>query len=153
SECVMRCRSCFSSALNSSFSGDIGSCSGMHSIRRNSSSRSSPPSLLGKGGGRLGQDVAGRGPDLTPRPPSLRGKGEREYVMRTLADLPFDNTYARLPAAFYQRVEPTPVPDPYLVAFNPDAAKLIDLDAAEAQKPDFVEYFAGNKLVPGSEPV
>ncbi|HKA06266.1 MAG TPA: YdiU family protein [Gemmataceae bacterium] len=73
--------------------------------------------------------------------------------MRTLVDLPFDNTYARLPAAFYQRVEPTPVPDPYLVAFNPDAARLIDLDPAEAQKADFVEYFAGNKLLPGSEPV
>src|SRR5262245_34658663 len=76
-----------------------------------------------------------------------------QYGMRTLVDLPFDNTYARLPATFYQRVEPTPVPDPYLVAFNPDAARLIDLDPAEAQKADFVEYFAGNKLLPGSEPV
>ena len=45
------------------------------------------------------------------------------------------------------------MPDPYLVAFNPDAARLIDLDPAEADKPDFVEYFAGNKLLPGSEPV
>src|SRR5262245_58572921 len=76
-----------------------------------------------------------------------------QYGMRTLVDLPFDNTYARLPAAFYQRVEPTPVPDPYLVAFNPDAAQLIDLDPAEAQKPEFAEDFAGNKLLPGSEPV
>lgn len=73
--------------------------------------------------------------------------------MRTLGDLPFDNTYARLPATFYQHVEPTPVPDPYLVAFNPDAARLIDLDPAEASKPEFVEYFSGNKLLPGSEPI
>ena len=73
--------------------------------------------------------------------------------MRTLADLPFDNTYARLPATFYQHVEPTPVPDPYLVAFNADAARLIDLDPSEATKPEFVEYFAGNTLLPGSQPV
>src|SRR5215210_2341670 len=73
--------------------------------------------------------------------------------MRTLADLPFDNTYARLPAAFYQRVDPTPVPDPYLVAFSPDAARLIDLDPAAARGPDFVQYFAGNKKLPGSDPV
>jgi len=73
--------------------------------------------------------------------------------MRTLGDLQFDNTYARLPATFYQHVEPTPIPDPYLVAFNPDAARLIDLDPAEANKPGFVEYFSGNKLLPGSEPI
>src|SRR3954470_14278481 len=73
--------------------------------------------------------------------------------MRTLADLPFDNTYARLPEAFYQRVEPTAVPDPYLVAFNPDAARLIDLDPAEAAKPEFVQAFAGNARLPGSDPV
>ena len=73
--------------------------------------------------------------------------------MARLADLPFDNTYARLPDVFHQRIEPTPVPDPYLVAFNPAAARLIDLDPAEANNPDFVQYFAGNKRLPGSEPV
>ncbi|HJZ89482.1 MAG TPA: YdiU family protein [Gemmataceae bacterium] len=73
--------------------------------------------------------------------------------MRTLADLPFDNSYARLPAAFHQRIAPTPVPDAYLVAFNPDAARLIDLDPTEAMSADFVQYFAGNKKLPGSDPV
>jgi uncharacterized protein YdiU (UPF0061 family) len=73
--------------------------------------------------------------------------------MRCLTDLPFDNTYARLPSAFYQRIEPTPVPDPYLVAFSPSAARLIDLDPAEVSNPDFVQYFAGNKRLPGSDPV
>ncbi len=73
--------------------------------------------------------------------------------MRTLADLSFDNTYARLPAAFHQRVEPTPVPDPYLVAFNPDAAGLIDLDPAIASSPEFVQTFAGNVPLPGGEPI
>jgi uncharacterized protein YdiU (UPF0061 family) len=73
--------------------------------------------------------------------------------MRTLADLAFDNSYARLPEAFHQRVEPTPVPDPYLVAFNPDAAGLIDLDPAVASTPEFVHAFAGNWRIPGSEPI
>ncbi len=73
--------------------------------------------------------------------------------MHTLETLPFDNTYAALPDAFRQRVEPTAVPAPYLIAFNPDAAKLIDLDPAEATRPEFAEYFAGNKILPGSQPV
>ena len=50
-------------------------------------------------------------------------------------------------------VVPTEVPSPYLVAFNEDAAQLIDLAPEEAQRPEFVEYFAGNKLLPGSEPI
>lgn len=73
--------------------------------------------------------------------------------MRTLADLQFDNTYARLPATYHQRVEPTPVPEPYLVAFNPEAAGLIDLDPAVASTTEFVQAFAGNWRLPGSEPI
>lgn len=72
---------------------------------------------------------------------------------QTLDSLPFDNTYARLPPLFHQFVDPTPVPDPYLVAFNPDAASLIDLAPAEATRPEFADYFAGNRLLPGSEPI
>lgn len=73
--------------------------------------------------------------------------------MQTLETLTFDNTYARLPEAFRQRVDPTPVPAPYLVGFNADAARLIDLDPAEARRPEFAEFFAGNRPLPGSEPV
>lgn len=73
--------------------------------------------------------------------------------MRTLDNLQFDNTYARLPATFHQRIAPSPVPDPYLVAFSTDAAKLIDLDVDIASSPEFVQTFAGNRLLPGSEPI
>jgi uncharacterized protein YdiU (UPF0061 family) len=73
--------------------------------------------------------------------------------MRSLIGLAFDNSYARLPDAFHQSIEPTPVPDPYLVAFNPDAARLIDLDPADAARPEFVQAFAGNWRLPGSDPV
>ena len=73
--------------------------------------------------------------------------------MHKLHELNFDNTYAKLPLNFFQRVLPTPVADPYLVAFNADAARLIDLDPEEARRPEFVAAFAGNALLPGSEPV
>ena len=73
--------------------------------------------------------------------------------MADLENLRFDNTYARLPGIFYRRVEPTPLPAPYLVSFNEKAAELIGLDPQEVSKPEFVEYFTGNKLLPGSEPI
>jgi serine/tyrosine/threonine adenylyltransferase len=71
----------------------------------------------------------------------------------TLETLRFDNTYARLPAAFYRRGAPSPLVAPYLVSFNASAAELIGLDPGAAARPEFAEYFAGNKLLPGSEPV
>lgn len=74
-------------------------------------------------------------------------------MMRKLNELEFDNTYRRLPADFYDLVRPTPFDNPHLVAFNPDAAGLIGLDPDEAHNPDFVKYFSGRKLLPGSEPL
>lgn len=73
--------------------------------------------------------------------------------MNTLENLKFDNTYARLPETFFRRVKPTALPAPYLVSFNEAAANLIGLDAKEAEKPEFVEYFTGNRLLKGSEPI
>ncbi|MBA4121685.1 MAG: YdiU family protein [Acidobacteria bacterium] len=73
--------------------------------------------------------------------------------MATLEELQFDNTYARMPDMFYRRVKPTALPAPYLVSFNSAAAELIGLDGQEVSKSDFVEYFTGNKILPGSEPI
>lgn len=73
--------------------------------------------------------------------------------MFTLDNVRFDNTYARLPEAFYRRVNPTPLSAPYLVSFNAAVAELIGLDPQEVSKPEFVEYFTGNSLLPGSEPI
>ena len=48
--------------------------------------------------------------------------------MRTLENLLLENTYAQLPDAFHRHVSPTPFTEPaYLVSFNEDAARLIDL--------------------------
>ncbi len=73
--------------------------------------------------------------------------------MRKLEQLVFDNSFARLPDSFHSRLCPTPLPAPYLVGFNADAAALIDLDPAEAARADFAEYFCGNRLLPGAEPL
>ncbi|HLL55630.1 MAG TPA: YdiU family protein [Myxococcaceae bacterium] len=73
--------------------------------------------------------------------------------MATLETLQFDNSYARLPEAFFSRVAPSPFPAPYRVSFNPDAARLLDLDAAEADRPDFAEYLSGLRPLPGADPV
>ena len=73
--------------------------------------------------------------------------------MRTLENLPFDNAFARLPEQFYTRLAPDPLPEPVLVAASPAAAALIDLDPAEFARPEFARVFAGNALLPGSEPL
>lgn len=73
--------------------------------------------------------------------------------MPGLDALAWDNTYARLPEQFHQRVRPTPLPSPTLVSFNAAAAALIDLDPAAAGDPAFTDWLAGRHTVPGSDPV
>lgn len=72
---------------------------------------------------------------------------------RTLETLAFDNTFARLPEAFFARVSPTALTGPHLVSFNPDAAALLDLDPQEAARPEFAATFGGHYLLPGGDPL
>src|SRR5688572_20793798 len=73
---------------------------------------------------------------------------------RRLETLSFDNTYARLPEAFYARLNPTPFSSaPYLVSFNASAGELLDLDRREAKRPEFAGVFGGSMLVPGMDPL
>jgi len=73
--------------------------------------------------------------------------------MAKLESLRFDNGFARLPESFYSRVCPTPVPDPYLVAYSPQALALLDLDEGELKRPELIETLAGNQLLPGMEAI
>lgn len=73
--------------------------------------------------------------------------------MSTLATLRFDNAFARLHPSLFEVVDPTPLSNPYLVAFNPDAAALIDLDASAASDPMAPAYLSGAVRLPGAEPV
>jgi serine/tyrosine/threonine adenylyltransferase len=73
---------------------------------------------------------------------------------RQLETLTFHNTYARLPEAFYAKLNPTPFSSsPYLVSFNAAAADLIDLDLREAERPEFTALFGGSMLTPAMEPL
>lgn len=73
--------------------------------------------------------------------------------MRKLTELNLANSYAQLPAAFYSRLAPTPLPEPHLVSFNAAAAELIDLDPHEVDSPEFIAYFSGHRTLPGAEPL
>lgn len=73
--------------------------------------------------------------------------------LRPIAGLAFDNSYARLGEPFGVHVEPVPLPDPVLVHFNSDAARLIDLDPSEATRPGFLRHASGAEPIPGSDPV
>jgi uncharacterized protein YdiU (UPF0061 family) len=71
----------------------------------------------------------------------------------TIDDLPLENRFAEMPAAFYTRLQPTPLPKPYLVCASADAARLIGLDAAQFAEPDFIDVFTGNRVLPQSQPL
>ena len=73
--------------------------------------------------------------------------------MAKLESLTFDNGFARLPEAYYSRVCPTPVPDPYLVCYSPEALALLDLDEREMTRPELIETLAGNQLLPGMDAI
>jgi uncharacterized protein YdiU (UPF0061 family) len=63
------------------------------------------------------------------------------------------NTFAQLPPDFYTRLTPSPLPSPYLVCASASAAALIGLDPVAFQTEDFVQSFAGNRPLVGSEPL
>jgi uncharacterized protein YdiU (UPF0061 family) len=65
----------------------------------------------------------------------------------------FDNTYARLPAAFFQRVAPTPVAKPQLIRFNHALARHLGIDPARLISQEGVAILAGNLVPQGAEPL
>lgn len=67
--------------------------------------------------------------------------------------LPFENSFASLPSAFYTRLQPSPVPAPYLVGASTCAAELIHLAPSEFKEDRFLRAFAGNSILPGSTPL
>ncbi|RJG01099.1 protein adenylyltransferase SelO [Noviherbaspirillum sedimenti] len=72
---------------------------------------------------------------------------------RRLEQLPFSHSFAALPPAFYTRLQPKPLPAPYLVCASPAAAALIGLDPAEFATEEFVATFAGNRILSASQPL
>ena len=80
---------------------------------------------------------------FNPPAPSPRALDKLDWVPR----------FGTLPEKFYTRLNPTPLPEPKLIAFNPEAAPLIGLQAGEEARAEFADIFTGNTLLPGSAPL
>lgn len=64
----------------------------------------------------------------------------------------FDNTYAKLPADFYQQVNPTAVNNPALICWNSKLAERLGI-LANPQEAQVAEFLSGNKILPGAKPI
>ncbi|HSB94844.1 MAG TPA: YdiU family protein [Spongiibacteraceae bacterium] len=81
-------------------------------------------------------------------------KGRRHNsAMQTLENLQFDNSFARLSPTFYTRQQARGLDNPRLVVASAAAAELLNLDPAQLDRLDFVQYFSGNRPLPGAEPL
>ncbi|QDH60088.1 protein adenylyltransferase SelO [Pandoraea pnomenusa] len=63
------------------------------------------------------------------------------------------NRFATLGTDFYTRLSPQPLPEPYLVGFSADAARLLGWSPAAARDPEFLATFAGNAPLTGGDPL
>ena len=66
---------------------------------------------------------------------------------------PFANSYARLPARFFARVNPTSVAAPQLISLNSKLAEMLGLDADSLRSHEGTQILAGNSIAEGSEPL
>src|SRR3954447_3928762 len=69
------------------------------------------------------------------------------------APVPFDNSYARLPEAFYERVLPVRVAAPQLLRLNEPLAQKLRINPEFLKSSQGVEILAGNAIAAGSEPI
>jgi len=65
--------------------------------------------------------------------------------------IPFDNSYSRLPDRFFTRLDPVPVKEPRLIAFNDALAARLGL--APGTSEEMAEAFAGNRPPKGATPL
>ena len=65
----------------------------------------------------------------------------------------FDNTYAKLPDAFFKRIAPTPVSRPVMIRLNERLATELGVDVARLNSPDGLAILSGNKCPDGSDPL
>ena len=65
----------------------------------------------------------------------------------------FDNSYSRLPDAFFARTKPTPVSAPEMIQLNHELASELGIDTSRLDSPEGLAILAGNQLAEGSEPL
>ena len=76
---------------------------------------------------------------------------DREIVLNDKFKL--QNTYSKLPKAFYSFQLPEIVPSPNLILFNDDLAKELGLDIDFLESEDGVDILSGNKVLEGTNPI
>ncbi len=64
--------------------------------------------------------------------------------------IPFDNSYARLPAHMFTSLQPTPVKAPEVIATNADLAAMLGIDLNAM---DIAQVFGGNSVPDGAAPL
>ncbi len=67
--------------------------------------------------------------------------------------IPFSNTYSKLPARFYERVNPTPAPNPTLIEVNDELALELGIDPAWLRSEEGLAVLSGQQITDGSEPL
>ncbi|WP_400087880.1 YdiU family protein [Yoonia sp. R78084] len=67
--------------------------------------------------------------------------------------IPFDNSYAKLPQQMYTAQLPTPVKAPQVIATNAALATILGIDPADLAAPDAAQVFAGNHIPDGAAPL
>jgi serine/tyrosine/threonine adenylyltransferase len=67
--------------------------------------------------------------------------------------IPFQNTYARLPSAFFAPLDPTPVSAPTMIRLNRNLAEQLGIDVQRIDSPEGLAILAGNCRAEGSEPI
>ena len=68
-------------------------------------------------------------------------------------NIPFDNSYARLPERFFAKQSPAPVPAPTLIRCNHDLAATLTIDHDWLQSEDGLAVLAGNRIPEGADPI
>ncbi|EAR51605.1 hypothetical protein OG2516_01761 [Oceanicola granulosus HTCC2516] len=67
--------------------------------------------------------------------------------------IPFDNSYARLPAQLFTALPPTPVAAPRLIEFNEALAEELGLDVDVKDEDRIASIFSGNDIPEGATPI
>ena len=68
------------------------------------------------------------------------------------ADPELENNRRQVEGACYSYVEPTPAGNPVLASFSREAAKLLDLTEEDCRSGEFLDVFAGNRVLKGMKP-
>ena len=67
--------------------------------------------------------------------------------------LAWNNRFARLGEKFYTRLQPQALPAPYWISRNQAVARELGIDERWLASPEALNAFAGNSVLPGSEPL